>query len=425
MAQLRQLLQFHPDLQRAVHADMMNQQQTAAGDRAQRQPAGNGDGQNEPGHQLEMLRSKAQSAHRAGKRDVAMELWQQVLRTKPDDYQANRAGGKPSSLLCACWQLAHLCLTCSTAALPLVGMALSYKDEFEKAMPYLDTALRHQPTDYTLSHYAGINQKLRSDRLPDTEQPLKRKLWEAAIIYCETARHNFPARARGQEPSWNDRFFFIHCCEPYEALGRPVEKSACNGEALALGIWKTAGQRPGRYDPSLRAQPWWKLDELGRSTAHAELLRSNWKMIRKEANRILKAAQRDDLNDTAVADASGFALEGAGLHAQRSWHEYSLWAFGKKDTKHCRRTPFTCDLLERMPEATRTTVGDIKFSLMQPGTIVRPHTGPSNQRIRVHLGLKVPQHGCEITVAGETRGWAEGELLIFDGNSLTDLRSCL
>ena len=214
-------------------------------------------------------------------------------------------------------------------------------------------------------------------------------------------------------------------CEPYESLGGPVEKAACNEEALALGIWKTAGQRPGRYDPTLRAQPWWKVDELGRSAAHAELLQKNWKMIRKEAKRILKAAQRDDLNDTAVADASGFALEGAGLHAQRSWHEYSLWAFGRQDEKHCSRAPFTCGLLDDMPEATRTTVGDIKFSLMQPGTIVRPHTGPSNQRIRVHLGLSIPQNGCGITVAGETRGWVEGELLIFDGKPFVRFRFLL
>ena len=91
-------------------------------------------------------------------------------------------------------------------------MALSYQDEFQKAMPYLEVALGHRPNDYTLNHYAGINQKLRSDRLPDTEQSLKQELWSAAIVYCETARRNFPARKQGKQPSWNDRFFFIHWC---------------------------------------------------------------------------------------------------------------------------------------------------------------------------------------------------------------------
>jgi hypothetical protein len=247
-------------------------------------------------------------------------------------------------------------------------MALSYKDEFEQAMPYLDAALAHRPHDYTLNHYAGINKKLRSDRLPETELTLKTKLWSEAITYCETARRNFP-RQPGREPSWNDRFFFIHwyaatlvplsspllssallsspllcshllssallaagilcsiSCEPYQALAMQSEKDACNEEALALGIWRTAGQRPGRYNPALRAQPWWKQEEMGRSVGHVELLQKNWKMIRKEARRVLKSGQREegdgeeDRNATAVADASGFALEGAGLHAQRSWHE--------------------------------------------------------------------------------------------------------
>ena len=48
-------------------------------------------------------------------------------------------------------------------------------------------------------------------------------------------------------------------------------------------------------------------------------------MIRKEARRILAAgkasAEGSARHGGAVAAAAGFALEGAGLHFQRSWHE--------------------------------------------------------------------------------------------------------
>jgi len=44
----------------------------------------------------------------------------------------------------------------------------------------------------------------------------------------------------------------------------------------------------------------------------------------------------------------------------------------------------------------------VKFSLLFPGTKVWPHTGPTNCRLRAHLGLQVPQ-GAGIKVAGETR----------------------
>ena len=44
----------------------------------------------------------------------------------------------------------------------------------------------------------------------------------------------------------------------------------------------------------------------------------------------------------------------------------------------------------------------IKYSLMKPGVHVWPHCGPTNCRIRAHLGLVIPD-GPKIRVADETR----------------------
>ena len=41
------------------------------------------------------------------------------------------------------------------------------------------------------------------------------------------------------------------------------------------------------------------------------------------------------------------------------------------------------------------------------------HCGPTNARIRVHLGLLCPP-GARLRVGGETRAWREGEVLVFD-----------
>ena len=56
------------------------------------------------------------------------------------------------------------------------------------------------------------------------------------------------------------------------------------------------------------------------------------------------------------------------------------------------------------------------FSVMQPGTVVWPHTGPTNARLRLHLGLVVPQDykNVNLTVAEQTRYWEEGKVLTFD-----------
>jgi len=57
----------------------------------------------------------------------------------------------------------------------------------------------------------------------------------------------------------------------------------------------------------------------------------------------------------------------------------------------------------------------IKFSAIQPGTHVAPHTGPSNQRLRVHLSL-VHTGGARIRVGTEWRSWEEEKVIILDSS---------
>lgn len=57
--------------------------------------------------------------------------------------------------------------------------------------------------------------------------------------------------------------------------------------------------------------------------------------------------------------------------------------------------------------------GQVKFSVMHPGTHVHAHTGPTNCRIRSHLGLVVPE-GARLRVANVTQTWEEGKFIIFD-----------
>ena len=51
--------------------------------------------------------------------------------------------------------------------------------------------------------------------------------------------------------------------------------------------------------------------------------------------------------------------------------------------------------------------------MLDAGTHILPHFGPTNIRLRCHLGLQVPE-GCTLRVAEETRAWQEGRCLIFD-----------
>ena len=59
----------------------------------------------------------------------------------------------------------------------------------------------------------------------------------------------------------------------------------------------------------------------------------------------------------------------------------------------------------------------VKFSVMDAGTHVHAHSGPTNCRLRAHLGLKVPPDSTGLStlrVADQQLTWEEGKLLVFD-----------
>ena len=54
------------------------------------------------------------------------------------------------------------------------------------------------------------------------------------------------------------------------------------------------------------------------------------------------------------------------------------------------------------------------FSALNPGCVIKPHCGPWNANLTIHLPLIVPQGDCALRVGGEARRWKEGECLVFD-----------
>ena len=85
-----------------------------------------------------------------------------------------------------------------------------------------------------------------------------------------------------------------------------------------------------------------------------------------------------------------------------------------------QRTPSSVDQQSYIDISER---GQVKFSLLRPGASILPHTGTTNARLRLHLGLQVPVSVSEagkhqqfwIKAADEApRGWADGQVLILD-----------
>ncbi|XP_069033673.1 aspartyl/asparaginyl beta-hydroxylase isoform X2 [Embiotoca jacksoni] len=202
------------------------------------------------------------------------------------------------------------------------------------------------------------------------------------------------------EPGTDDGRFYFHLGD---ALQRVGDESAYHWYELGhqRGHFASVWQRSLYNVAGLKARPWWTPKETG-YTDLVKMLERNWKAIRDEALAVMDQNTRQ------------FVPEEENLREKGEWGQYTLWQQGKKLGTSCQSVPKTCSLLERFPEATGCKRGQIKFSVMQPGTHVWPHTGPTNCRLRMHLGLVIPKQGCRIRCTDQTRTWDEGKVLIFD-----------
>jgi len=112
-------------------------------------------------------------------------------------------------------------------------------------------------------------------------------------------------------------------------------------------------------------------------------------------------------------DGAGFHRESEKIERTGSWDVFLLFERGRKNVENCARCPVTTRAIETN-NTVRTLGGLIYVSRMRPGTHIAAHRGPTNLRLRCHLGLQVPQGDCAIRVGDETRGWREGACIVFD-----------
>nr|XP_031548033.1 aspartyl/asparaginyl beta-hydroxylase isoform X2 [Vicugna pacos] len=201
-------------------------------------------------------------------------------------------------------------------------------------------------------------------------------------------------------PGTDDGRFYFHLGDAMQRVGN---KEAYKWYELGhkRGHFASVWQRSLYNVHGLRAQPWWTPKETG----YTELVKSlerNWKLIRDEGLAVMDKAQ------------GLFLPEDENLREKGDWSQFTLWQQGRKNENACKGAPKTCSLLDKFPETTGCRRGQIKYSVMHPGTHVWPHTGPTNCRLRMHLGLVIPKEGCKIRCANETRAWEEGKVLIFD-----------
>ena len=189
-------------------------------------------------------------------------------------------------------------------------------------------------------------------------------------------------------------------------------------EKAAVAAATAAAARGALASPQQLAPHW--VDGLASRAFHdastlriAPLLLDAFAALRAEAVEIVRSGA---LLKEAVWDTEGLvAADGVG-GAAGGWCELNLFHMGRTFEKNLIVAPILATLLAtRAPEAVSHIRGAAKLSYMKPRTHVRPHSGPSNTRLRVHLPLIVPTVGLSaLRVGDETRLLKEGELIAFD-----------
>ena len=146
--------------------------------------------------------------------------------------------------------------------------------------------------------------------------------------------------------------------------------------------------------PDLESRPWFDPATIGM----ARYLQSHFGEIREE---ILSL------------DASRFHRESERIGRSGDWDVAFFYERGRRHDDVCAACPVTTGGIEAHG-AMRTLAGLIYVSRMRAGTHIAAHRGPTNVRLRCHLGITVPSGDCAIRVDDEVRRWTEGQCLIFD-----------
>jgi aspartate beta-hydroxylase len=96
-----------------------------------------------------------------------------------------------------------------------------------------------------------------------------------------------------------------------------------------------------------------------------------------------------------------------------NWSAFYLIKDGREVEANAQRCPATMAAVRELPLCRTGRTPAVLFSLLRPGTRIRPHHGFMNTRLICHLPLIIPEE-CALRVGNETRAWREGEVVLFD-----------
>jgi hypothetical protein len=165
-------------------------------------------------------------------------------------------------------------------------------------------------------------------------------------------------------------------------------------ERYLAGLGEDGDAGAGRLYPDLPSQPW----HDPRAFPLVGYLEARFPAIRDEI---------------LALDPTRFAPESERIGRTGDWDVVFLYERGRRHDEICAACPVTAHGVDTH-RTIRTHAGLIYVSRMRAGTHITAHRGPTNLRLRCHLGITVPGGDCAIRVGDRTEHWQEGRCLVFD-----------
>mmetsp|Transcript_23673 Transcript_23673/g.54674 ORF Transcript_23673/g.54674 Transcript_23673/m.54674 type:complete len:628 (-) Transcript_23673:65-1948(-) len=234
--------------------------------------------------------------------------------------------------------------------------------------------------------------------------------------------------------------------EAYESLvkalqwqGRPAEAASLQDVGTRLGIFAAQDQRPATFlDHVPRRAVWadfksepqvdnWR--DYPCLVKAMELFEEYYDGMRKEF--LAWRSEKPEGSEDSHKDRFAFHDPQYG-----GWWEYFVWPpdpFGafntsdapKSDVDDCNpRAPKLCELVKKLgvhdepdkpsSDPENLQILNARYSIIGGNAHIRPHCGPANTKLTIHLPLVVPPEGARWRVANHTSTMVEREPIIFD-----------
>lgn len=177
--------------------------------------------------------------------------------------------------------------------------------------------------------------------------------------------------------------------------------------SISRNIWKYYYQRPHLYEKNLTAKPIWNPKEFD----FVKKLEDNFNKIENDVNMIDLDSKKKNLITQVNED----------IYTGK-WNDLFFYSNGVRNNVTCNAFPEIAKIIDSIPEIQGVNPGCVCLSFIYPGSKVIPHFGISNNKLRLHLGIKnlenstlyVKDKGYNKDAETLSLEWKKGKVFIFD-----------